>query len=179
MSPEAYERHEGELGRFVDTATDPPTPHPWHERPSVVGCSPGGNGHGPMGQLVRLYGALLDGGGGLLRSQTVEALVARHRVGLYDHTFQAEMDWGLGFIPNSRRAPDDDLPYHYGRFASRRAFGHSGYRSSTAFADPEHDLAVAVVFNGTPSESAHRRRMEALFEAIHLDLGLATPEDGR
>jgi CubicO group peptidase (beta-lactamase class C family) len=145
----------------------------------VVGCNPGGNGWGPVSALGRFYEALRDGES-LLTPQTVEALTARHRVGMMDHTFRHVMDWGLGFIPNSapaRRAAGDEegaerLPYHYGRHASRRAWGHSGYRSSTAFCDPEHRLVVAVAFNGTPSEPAHRQRMTALCEAIYEDLGL-------
>jgi CubicO group peptidase (beta-lactamase class C family) len=83
------------------------------------------------------------------------------------------MDWGLGFIPNPAIYGDPDMPYAYGRHASRRAFGHSGYRSSTAFADPEHGLVVALAVNGTPSDEAHARRFRAILEAIYEDVGLA------
>ena len=69
----------------------------------------------------------------------------------------------------------DDLgavPYGYGRLCSRRTFGHSGYRSSTAFADPVHGLAVAIAFNGTPEAEPHRLRMQRTVEAVYRDLGL-------
>jgi CubicO group peptidase (beta-lactamase class C family) len=135
-----------------------------------------------MRQLGRLYEALLAGGrhpetgARILSPQTVEALTARHRVGMLDHTFKKKMDWGLGFIPDSKHY-GDEVPYAYGRHASRRTFGHSGYRSSTAFADPEHALVVAVAFNGLPGDVQHARRMRSVLEALYEDLGLARPGD--
>jgi hypothetical protein len=56
---------------------------------------------------------------------------------------------------------------------SPSSFGHSGnVGSSFAFADPEHDLAVAVVFNGiVDSESSFLRR-PAVVGSLYADLGL-------
>lgn len=68
---------------------------------------------------------------------------------------------------------EPSVPYAYGRHSSPRTFGHGGYRSSTAFTDPEHGLVVALAVNGTPSEEAHRLRFEEVLSAIYLDLGLA------
>ena len=73
--------------------------------------------------------------------------------------------------PTAVRA--DLPPYGYGRHASRRTFGHSGFQSSTGFADPEHGLVVAAVVNGNPGEPAHTERFRDLTEAIYEDLGLA------
>jgi hypothetical protein len=42
-----------------------------------------------------------------------------------------------------------------------------------AFADPEHGLAVALAFNGTPSNAAHERRIRSVLDAVYEDLGLA------
>jgi CubicO group peptidase (beta-lactamase class C family) len=133
-------------------------------------------------QLGRLYAALVAGGrptdGGpasrILAPQTVEALVARHRVGLFDHTFRHVLDWGLGVIVDSKQYGPDTVPYAYGHLCSRRTFGHSGYRSSTGFADPEHGLAVALAFNGTPSAADHEARVRAVLDTLYRDLGLAT-----
>jgi CubicO group peptidase (beta-lactamase class C family) len=117
------------------------------------------------------------GGPGLDRSllspQAVEAMTARHRAGMLDHTFQRVLDWGLGFIVNSHQYGGDNVPYGYGDHASPRTFGHSGYRSSTGFADPEHGLAVALAFNGLPGEEAHQRRIRTVLDALYQDLGLA------
>lgn len=156
---------------------DPP-PNRWHREAWVTRPSPGGNGRGPIRELGLFYEALLAGGVSprtgrrVLTPQTVEALTARHRVGLYDHTFRHVMDWGLGFIVNSAIYDQPTLPYAYGPHASHRTYGHSGYRSSTAFADPEHRLAVAIATNGTPADEAHLERMEALCAAVYEDLGL-------
>ncbi|HEX2164339.1 MAG TPA: serine hydrolase domain-containing protein, partial [Thermoanaerobaculia bacterium] len=153
----------------------------WEARERVVRPSPGGNGWGPMRQLARLYEALVAGGrppgGGaasrVLGPQTVEAMTARHRAGMFDHTFRHVMDWGLGFIVDSKQYGVETVPYAYGRLCSRRTYGHSGYRSSTAFADPEHRLAVALAWNGVPSAEDHERRVRDTLDALYRDLGLA------
>ena len=100
-------------------------------------------------------------------------MVARHRVGIRDETFGTAVDWGLGVMVNSwhyRRRP---APYGYGDHASRRAFGHGGSQSSLAFGDPDHGLAVALVFNGMAGEGANHRRTQRTVSAIYEDLGLS------
>jgi CubicO group peptidase (beta-lactamase class C family) len=162
-----------------DTAKSPPELHRWHEEVRATRPNPGSNGYGPMRELGRLYECLLGGGrhpqqgGRILSPQTVEALTARHRTGLLDQTFRHVMDWGLGVIPNPAVYGDATVPYAYGPHASRRAYGHSGYRSSTGFADPEHRLVVALAVNGTPSDADHATRFRTLCAAIYEELGLA------
>ena len=138
---------------------------------------PGASSRGPIRDLVRFYSMLLDGGqvagGRLLLPQTVEALVARHRTGLYDHTFGHLVDWGLGFIVNSGVYGLGTVPYGYGRHASARTFGHGGHQSSTAFADPEFALIVALAVNGMPGRAIHHRRFLDLLSVLYEDLGLA------
>ncbi len=133
---------------------------------------PGGNGCGPIRELGLFYERLLAGGAPLVGRQTVEAMTTRHRVGLRDRTFRHVMDWGLGFIPNSAHYGVASTPYGYGPHASPRAYGHSGDRSSVAFADPEHHLVVAILLNGLPDPQAHLERIDALTAAIYEDLGL-------
>jgi CubicO group peptidase (beta-lactamase class C family) len=210
---------DGRLAAYRNTEPSPAVAHAYDEELEVTRCSPGGNGWGPLRQLARLYECLLAGGElagtapgpagvgpvrRILRPQTVEALTARHRTGMFDHTFGQVMDWGLGVIPNSRPGlvetwealrrteagtsattaegegsaprPIPRLPYHYGPHASRRAYGHSGYRSSTAFADPTHGLVVALGITGTPAEAVLRRHFDAVLAAVYEDLGLAAAE---
>jgi CubicO group peptidase (beta-lactamase class C family) len=154
---------------------------PWSEEGGgeawAVGCHPGGNGRGPMRELGRFYEMLLArgqlaSGQRLLLPQTVEALTSPHRVGMLDQTFQHVLDWGLGFIINSSRYGAETVPYGYGHRASPRTFGHSGYRSSVAFADPEAGLIVALAFNGAPSQAAHEERVRSVLDGIYDDLGL-------
>jgi CubicO group peptidase (beta-lactamase class C family) len=85
---------------------------------TMAQCVPGGGGRGPTRQLARLYRALLGGGAldgvRVLSPQTVAAVTARHRVGLFDETFHCQCDWGLGFAAvqtNGMCASDD----HYHR----------------------------------------------------------------
>lgn len=186
MPGDRYEGYEAE-GRIAhwwnSTPSEELRPHRWHKEDQVTGVSPGGNGRGPMRQLGRFYEMLLGGGEAdgarVLSPQTVEAMTARHRVGLYDHTFKHVMDWGLGFINNSNQYGAETVPYAYGPHASRRAFGHSGYRSTVAFADPKHELVVALAWNGTPSNEDHEARVRATLGALYEDLGLAeAPGEG-
>lgn len=185
MPAEVYRERRGQerLCPIYDTdgpAGGPPRPQGWDSEAWCTGSHPGGNGYGPLSQLGRFYEMLLlrgQAGGAapgrrILSPQAVEAASARHRAGMLDHTFQHVLDWGLGFIVNSRQY-GAETPYGYGNHASPRTFGHSGYRSSVAFADPEQGLAVALAFNGTPANEAHERRLRAVLDALYEDLGLA------
>lgn len=181
MPEQKYLAYGDRIGRMYSTEQDRVQPRNWHSAPHTVGSSPGGNGYGPMNELLLFYEMLLrrgrtEAGLQLLAPQTVEALTAPQRVGMIDLTFQTKIDFGLGFIVNSRHYGAELLPYGYGRHAGRRTFGHSGHQSSTAFADPDNDLAVALFVNGQPGEPRHTHRFAELVEAIYEDLGLASPE---
>ncbi len=150
---------------------------PTWKREELVQQLPAGSGRGPIRELGRFYEMLLLQGEldgvRIVLPQTVAALTARHRTGLFDHTFGNIYDWGLGFVMEARTDQKRGLPYQYGRYSSPRAFGHSGRQSSIGFADPEHGLVVAWVLNGTPGEVEHFRRNHAINSAIYEDLGLA------
>ncbi|MEM6792650.1 MAG: serine hydrolase domain-containing protein [Acidobacteriota bacterium] len=178
MPRERFEAYGERIGRMFGTENGARLPRKWHEPRSMLRPSPGGNGYGPIRELGRFYEMLLRRGvtaqgERLLEPPTVEAMTTPSRVGLLDHTFKQKLDWGLGFIVDSKHYGAASVAYGYGPHASRRTFGHSGYRSSTAFADPERDLAVALVVNGQPDDGAHGRRFDALTAAIYQDLGLA------
>jgi CubicO group peptidase (beta-lactamase class C family) len=147
----------------------------------LVAPSPGGNGIGPLRELARLYEALRRGGDldgrRILSPQTVEAVVARHRVGMFDQTFKTKLDWGLGVIVNSAHYGDPDAPYGYGPHAGPRTYGHSGARSSVAFCDPDARLVVALAVNGLIDERPHRARFERVLTALYEDLDLASDSE--
>ena len=137
--------------------------------------TPAGSARGPIYELGRFYEAMLSGVRGedtaVLGADAIKSLTARHRTGMLDLTMQYVMDWGLGFLIDSKRyAPTH--PFGFGRHASDSTFGHGGMQSSNAFADPEHGLAVAFFFNSRPGEAAHHRRSQHLAAAIYEDLGL-------
>lgn len=149
----------------------------WRGETGAGTLLPGASGRGPIRELARFYAMLLGGGQlegqRLLAPQTVEALVARQRTGLYDHTFGHVVDWGLGFIVDSSIYGVETVPYGYGRHASPRTFGHGGHQSSSACADPEHNLVVAIAVNGMPGEEVHHRRFLELLTTVYEELGLA------
>ncbi|MCP3961569.1 MAG: beta-lactamase family protein [bacterium] len=177
MPREKFEAYGDRLGRMYSTENGR-MERAWNREAHVVGCSPGGNGYGPIRELGRFYEMLLSRGRWqdtkILSPQTVEAMTVPHRVGMHDQTFKHKLDWGLGFIVNSNHYGADLPPYGYGRHASRRTFGHSGFQSSTGFADPEHGLVVALVTNGNPGEPRHTERFRDATEAIYEDLRLAS-----
>ena len=175
MPVEVFRRYGVRLAPVFDTEPDKPVMLSWSSEKRVTRCSPGGSGWGPARELGRFYEMLLAGGtwegNQVLLPETVEALTARHRTGLFDKTFRQTLDWGLGFVLNSPH--QEGSRYGHWPTASSRAFGHSGYRSSTAFADPERQIAAAVLLNGTSDEASHRRRMTKITRAIYRDLGYA------
>jgi CubicO group peptidase (beta-lactamase class C family) len=178
MPAERYHSYmeSGRIGAMWDTEGGEPKDHGWDTEERCVRPSPGGNGYGPLRELGRFYEMLLGRGSWngrrLLLPQTVEAFTTPHRIGMTDVTFKHILDWGLGFIVNSIQYGAETVPYGYGHHASPRAFGHSGYRSSTGFADPERGLAVALAFNGTPAGDAHERRIRSVLDALYEDLGM-------
>ncbi|MEO0514170.1 MAG: serine hydrolase domain-containing protein [Planctomycetota bacterium] len=179
-----YDAVESRLAIMWNTAGSSPVDQQFHTRPWITGQRPGGNAYGPANQLARFTRAMLRGGEldgtPIVQPDTVDQFIQRHRRDTMDRTFRAVMDWGLGFMVNNRRHDDANAkthgdtgtPYNFGPHASDAAFGHCGNQSSAAFADPEHDLAVVVVFNGMPGEPQHQRRMHAVLGAIYEDLRL-------
>ncbi|MEL7060644.1 MAG: serine hydrolase domain-containing protein [Acidobacteriota bacterium] len=170
------------LAPVWDTSGAEPVQRGHHCRIEATQSQPGGNGWGPVRDLGRFYEMLLrrgvtEAGERLLSPQTVEAMTVPQRVGLHDRTFQQALDWGLGFIIDSKHYGAPSVTYGYGPHASRRTFGHSGFQSSVAFADPMHDLVIALAVNGQPGEDAHRERFDQLCGAIYEDLGLAENPD--
>lgn len=139
--------------------------------------NPAHGGYTTAGDLARFYAALLaqlDGAGhsALPSPETLHRFTTSEGPPRFDEVLDRECEHGLGFMTG--------LAGHaFGRSCSPSSFGHSGnVGSSFAFADPDHDLAVAVVYNGiTDHESAFLRR-PAIIRAIYTDLAAAgAPEE--
>lgn len=182
MPVEQYRRYGERIGLLSDTfaqtkAASEPAFHRFSSERGATDCIPGGNGHGPVRELGSFYEMLLAGGevGGMqvLSRDSVAMMTSRQRVGMFDETFKHVMDWGLGVIIDSKQYETRPIPYCYGPHASPETFGHGGSQSSVGFADPAHGLVVAVVFNGTPGEPRHQRRLQQFCTALYQDLGLA------
>lgn len=179
MPESTYDAYGERVALMHTTDSLPPIPHPlWSLKANATMCRPAANGYGPANQLGRFYQAMLNKGqladARILRPQTVEALVARHRVGMYDHTFRHNIDWCLGFIPNNNIYGWETVPYGYGPHAGARVFGHSGHQTSVGLADPDNGLVIVLIFNGAPGDAKHNQRIRTTMAAIYEDLGLAT-----
>lgn len=177
MPVERFHSYGDRLTIVPDTSRSDAPPQRYCSMRGATECVPGGNGFGPLRELVRFYEMLLAGGTigdvQILQPDSVELMTTRQRLGMFDETFKHVMDWGLGTIVNSNRYGEETVPYGYGPYCSEGTFGHSGSQSSSAFADPEHRLVIAVMTNGMPGEKVHDGRMRGIHAAIYQDLGLA------
>ncbi|HTO06220.1 MAG TPA: serine hydrolase domain-containing protein [Myxococcota bacterium] len=133
-------------------------------------CRPGGSGWGTARALAAFYAALAGGGAPLLRGETLESLSACALRGVSDRGLGLTLNRGLGFVLDSKEHGPGSA--WYGPRSSPRAFGHAGFGCSVAFADPAHDLAVALAWNGFVSEPENRARIAPVLEAVYDDLGL-------
>jgi CubicO group peptidase (beta-lactamase class C family) len=180
MSAERYHAYGQCIGFLYDTSQKIVPPKPSLNTDTELAVSrprPSGSCRGPMRDLARFYEMLRLGGAidgvRLLREETVRTFTSRQRVGMFDATFRQTIDWGFGFIVNSSQY-GPAIPYQFGPFASPDTFGHGGSQSSTGFCDPARRLVVALVFNGTPGEAAHDRRLRGTLKALYEDLELAS-----
>ena len=176
MDAVRYQGYGERIGYLYDTTVSPPRPLANYDTELAASRPrPSASCRGPIRELANFYEMLRqDGifeGRQILRAETVHALTARQRVGMFDHTFQQPIDWGLGLIINSAHY-GPAIPYQFGPYASPESFGHGGSQSSTGFCDPRRRLVVALLFNGCPGEPAHDKRLCATLKALYEDLSL-------
>jgi CubicO group peptidase (beta-lactamase class C family) len=179
MPPEEYRAYGERIAFMTNTSGTLVSGAPGDSEADAAIVRPSGNGRGPIRELGKFYELLLAKrlqGDDALPADVVSAgqvrlITSRQRVGMFDETFKQTIDWGLGFLINSKQY--GRMPYSYGDHASPDTFGHSGSQSSCAFADPEANLVVAWVFNGMPGEGRHQARQTAINNAIYEDAGIA------
>jgi CubicO group peptidase (beta-lactamase class C family) len=180
MTEQEYRANEGRLAIMQLAETVQHTDRGLDTQQAATNPRPSAGVRGPIRELGRFYETLLRTQDLALRTlsnpQTLEAMIARHRAYTFDKTFGAIVDFGLGFIINSNIYGNPDTPYQYGPYASPRTFGHSGNQSSVGFADPEHQLVVALHFNGLPGEAKHQARMRQTLAAIYEDFNLVNSD---
>jgi CubicO group peptidase (beta-lactamase class C family) len=174
MTEERFAAYGDRMGVMHNTtkASAPEPIAPLATAAAYARAHPARSAVGPARDLVAFFSALRDDGGSVLSPQTTAAMTARHRAGLRDETFGQTIDWGLGVMVNSWHYRQRAASYGYGDHAGWRAFGHGGAESTLAFADPENDLAVAIICNGMPGEARNHRRTQRIVNALYEDLGL-------
>jgi CubicO group peptidase (beta-lactamase class C family) len=108
-------------------------------------CIPSANGHFNARSLARMYAALANGGevdGVRLVSPERIALMSAVQVDLPDRVLFMPIPKSIGFMNGGTQNGVTGVTG-----PRRTAFGHSGAGGSTAFADPEVGLSVAVTIN--------------------------------
>ena len=173
--PEELYTSDKNVARFYRTDKKPIKPGLDKYGKSPNKCRPGASGRGPMNELGKFMNMLYEGGcsptGRILSERTVEQMTTPSRVGVLDKTFMKTIDWGLGFMIDSKKY-QDRYPYSFGPGCSEETFGHNGNQSSAAYVDPENELVVCFGFNGLPGEPAHQERLHEINQAIYKDLDL-------
>ena len=110
--------------------------------------------------LAAFYEVLLRGGvarsGRRVVSQEVLARYLRRECLGFDRSNRAPLAVGRGFLLGT------PFPSVYGAFGTSRCFGHAGAFATVAFADPERELAAAIVTNGNGTRGALLRRFMPL-----------------
>jgi CubicO group peptidase (beta-lactamase class C family) len=125
---------------------------------------PSANGHATAPALAILMAVLAgDGEIGALRvlAPGVAPEAARERIFGQDLVLPYDMSWGAGYIRNHGLGI-------YG--PGERAFGHSGWGGSCAFADPERGVSGAYVMNRQSAELIADARATRLIEAAYTAL---------
>ncbi|HEY7295311.1 MAG TPA: serine hydrolase domain-containing protein [Dehalococcoidia bacterium] len=134
-------------------------------------CLPSANGHFSARALARTYATLANGGqvdGVRLVSPERIAIMQRVLTSDVDRVLMLPIPKGVGYMMGG---PRDQMPAACGPRVT--AFGHDGAGGSTAFADPEVGLSVAVVPNLMQMTLSGEGPTQAICDLIRAELGVA------
>src|SRR5579875_1430332 len=136
-------------------------------------CLPSANGHFTARALAKMYAALANGGiveGVQLVSRGRIAAMQRVLTDARDRVLGLPIPKGVGFMMGGTWAGNGGVSV----FGPRRsAFGHSGAGGSTAFADPDTGLAVAVTLNQMQTTLQAEGPTWEICQLIRQELGVA------
>jgi len=124
--------------------------------------------------LAGLYAPLAQGGGDLLRPETVARMGRVSAATHMDATLQQPMRFGLGYMKSTdnRAAGSDSL------LLGEDAFGHVGMGGSIGFADPQAELSFGYTMNRMGSGILLNERGQSLVDATYRALGYAGNASG-
>ncbi len=133
----------------------------WH-----TGVVPSGNIVASANELSRFYQILLNGGTldgvRIMEERTVRRARQETAYLEMDFTLMLPVRYGVGLMLGS------DLISPFGPDTSR-AFGHLGFINIISWADPERDLAVALLTSGKPALANHFVPLIRLLRRIGKD----------
>ena len=166
------------IGVNVDLRDGTPTPLLMERTPWFASAAdPALSGYATMRGLGRFYEwvlATLDGRETVpLDPDRLREACRPHRPVVHDVILNMDADWGLGFMTGLGRLG-------FGPYPSERAVGHTGQvGTSVAFCDPEHELVVALLYNGVIEQATGiSERRPAIVSEIYRDLGIAAAAQG-
>lgn len=129
----------------------------------LAGIAPAANGVSTAEELSAFYQCLLDEGEfrgrAVFEPRTVHRATVEQSYWELDLTLGAPIRYGLGFMLGQR-------PVSLFGWDTPEAFGHLGFTNIFSWADPERDLAAAVVTSGKPILNAEIVRLMSLIFAI-------------
>lgn len=165
----AYPEVGPRISATFDLTMHQPVPLLAEAGPETAGeWNPAFGAYGCASSLARFYTGLLGdlGGAGVVLPEDLlrDAVTVRTPI-THDATLGRDAGFGLGFMT--------PLSTHvFGNRPSPEAFGHAGQGgTSFAFADPERDVAVAVLFNaGLDADTALTFRRVTLVDSIYRAL---------
>ena len=121
-----------DIARFYRTDIVPIRPAVDKYSTSANRCRPGSSGHGPINELASFMEMLYEGGtlnsSRIISENTLSKMIRPSRIGIKDKTFEKVIDWGLGFMIDSKKY-QRQYPYSFGPGCSSETFGHNGNQS--------------------------------------------------
>ncbi|MCC7363482.1 MAG: beta-lactamase family protein [Dehalococcoidia bacterium] len=133
-------------------------------------CVPSANGHFTARALAKMYAVAANGGeidGVRLMSKERIPLMQRVMTEEVDRVLMMPMGKGIGFFLGGDRGPLRNV-----QGPRSTALGHSGAGGSTAFADPEMGLSVAVTLNKMQGTLQGEGPTFEICEFIREELGI-------
>ena len=124
--------------------------------------------------LAGLYAPLANGGGGLLKPETIARIGRVSAATHEDATLLQPMRFGLGFMmsTDNRGAAGDSL------LLGETGFGHVGMGGSVGFADPAAELSFGYTMNRMGAGILLNERGQSLVDAAYASLGYASNASG-
>jgi CubicO group peptidase (beta-lactamase class C family) len=131
---------------------------------------PSGNVVASADELSRFYQLLLNGGEldgvRIFEPQTIRRAISEHSYFEFDLTLTLPIRYGMGFMLGGKwlslYGPD-----------TQYAFGHLGFTNIISWADPERQVAAALITNGKPLVYPE---IYYLYEAVR-QVGIACPKE--
>jgi CubicO group peptidase (beta-lactamase class C family) len=138
-----------------------------HEAPLHRMMVPGASGVSTARDMARFYAAIAAGGAidgvRILRSESVERMLAIEVDGEIDQTFEVPVRRGLGFELGGLTDPRRHWP---GAASTGRTFWHGGFGSSVCWGDTDLAVAMAFLTNGVRRDEAGATARRDLSDAV-------------